>query len=353
LHDDSKEFDRSSVADLRLADMPNTPRITPRPRRVEILAFADAQLLDITGPMQVFASANDLAGKDGRPPYQIRMVAQSSPVVTNSGLALLADPLPAVASVLDTLIVAGGWGVQAACENRILVRWLERRAARARRVVSVCTGAFLLGAAGLLEGRRAVTHWGECQALASRHPGAQVLVDPIFVRDGELWTSAGVTAGIDLALALIEDDLGHSAAMAVARELVVFLKRSGGQAQFSHALQLQRDTQFEALHAWMSLHLTKDLSVTALAERSAMSERTFLRRYRAATGVSPARAVERLRVEAAQRYLLDSKVPVKRIAERCGFGCEETMRQSFQRVLAVAPRDFRARFSSKPDLVVS
>jgi transcriptional regulator GlxA family with amidase domain len=328
--------------------MPNTPSFTPKRRGIEILAFADAQLLDITGPLQVFASANQWARQQGPDPYQIRLVAPASPVVTNSGLAILAEALPRAASAVDTLIVAGGWGVHAACENHALVRWLTRRAARARRVVSVCTGAFLLGAAGLLEGRRAVTHWGECQSLARRYPAAQVLMDPIFVRDGALWTSAGVTAGIDLALALVEDDLGHPAAMAVARELVVFLKRSGGQAQFSHALELQRETRFAALHGWMTAHLTQNLSVRALAARAAMSERTFVRRYRSATGLSPARAVERLRVEAAQRLLLDSSLPVKRIAERCGFGCEETMRQSFQRVLSVAPREFRARFSSKP-----
>jgi transcriptional regulator GlxA family with amidase domain len=327
--------------------MPNTPSFTPTRRIIEILAFADAQLLDITGPLQVFASANTAAKDNTAPPYLIRVVAQHSPVQTNSGLGLLAEALPAAASPLDTLVVAGGWGVHAACKDRELVRWLTRRAARARRVVSVCTGAFLLGAAGLLDGRRAVTHWGECQALASRYPSAHVLVDPIFVRDGALWTSAGVTAGIDLALALVEDDLGHAAAMAVARELVVFLKRSGGQAQFSQALELQGDTRFEALHAWVSAHLMHDLSVRELAAKVAMSERTFVRRYRSATGASPARAVERLRVEAAQRYLLDSHLPLKRIAEQCGFGCEETMRQSFQRLLSVAPREFRARFSSR------
>lgn len=331
--------------------MPNTPSFTPTAKIIEILAFPDAQLLDITGPLQVFASANNEARGRAPFPYQIRVVAQHSPVWTNSGLAILAHPLPPAATPIDTLIVAGGWGVHAASEKGTLVRWLKRRAARARRVVSVCTGAFLLGAAGLLDGRRAVTHWGECQTLANRYPRAHVLVDPIFVRDGALWTSAGVTAGIDLALALVEDDLGHPAAMAVARELVVFLKRAGGQAQFSHALELQRDTQFEALHAWMAAHLKRDLSVRVLAAKAAMSERTFVRRYRSATGVSPARAVERFRVEAAQRYLLDSHLPVKRIAARCGFGCEETMRQSFQRLLTVAPREFRARFSSQPAAV--
>ena len=340
--------DEATVPPLRLADMTSIPRITPSTLLIEIVAFANAQVLDIAGPLQVFASANTWAQQSSKPPpYRIRVVAEQSPVVSNSGLSILTEALPRAASALDTLIVAGGWGVHEACENRALVRWLKCRAGSARRVVSVCTGAFLLGASGLLDGRRVVTHWAECESLASRYPKAQVLVDPIFVRDDALWTSAGVTAGIDLALALVEDDLGHAAAMAVARDLVVFLKRPGGQAQFSHALELQGDGEFEALHLWMSTRLSRDLSVSVLASKSAMSERTFVRRYRSATGVSPARAVERMRIEAAQRCLLDSNLPIKRIAERCGFGSEESMRQSFQRLLTVAPREFRARFASK------
>jgi transcriptional regulator GlxA family with amidase domain len=329
--------------------MPNSPSFTPAQRIIEILAFPDAQLLDIAGPLQVFASANNWALGQKKPlPYQIRVVARRSPVSTNSGLRLLAEPLPRAGGSLDTLIVAGGRGVHAVCGDLSLLRWLRRRAARARRVVSVCTGAFLLGAAGLLEDRRAVTHWSECEELRRRHPSTRVVVDPIFVRDGAVWTSAGVTAGIDLALALVEDDLGHPAAMAVARGLVVFLKRPGGQAQFSGVLELQGgDAQFEQLHGWISAHLAGDLSVHALAAKAAMSERTFARRYRSATGVSPARAVERLRVEAAQRFLLGSRLPIKRIAQRCGFGCEETMRQSFRRLLTVAPSEFRERFSSR------
>jgi len=333
---------------LQLADMSITPRFTPVERAIEILAFPNAQLLDVTGSLQVFASANDWAKEEGKPlPYRIRLVAQHSPLLTNSGLAIVAQPLAKAGQPLDTLVVSGGWGVHAACQESTLVSWLKRRAASARRVVSVCTGAFLLGAAGLLEGRRVVTHWSECELLSRRYPSARVVVDPIFVRDGALWTSAGVTAGIDLALALIEEDLGHGAAMAVARALVVFLKRPGGQAQFSRALELQHgDTEFARLHGWMSGHLAGDLSVRALATKMAMSERTFVRRYRSATGLSPARAVERLRIEAAQRFLLDSNMPIKRIAQRSGFGCEESMRQSFQRLFAVAPSEFRSRFSA-------
>ena len=170
--------------------------------------------------------------------------------------------------------------------------------------------------------------------------------DPIYLRDGSLWTSAGVTAGIDLSLALVEEDVGHDIAMAVARDLVVFLRRPGGQAQFSQVLALQAaDDTFARLHAWLAEHLAEDLSVPMLAARVRMSERTFVRRYRAATGRTPGRAVERLRVEAAQRLLLSSGLPIKRVAQRCGFGSEETMRQSFKRQLAIAPRDFRLRFA--------
>jgi transcriptional regulator GlxA family with amidase domain len=336
------------MASVQLADMPNTPIFTPTGRAIEILAFPNVQLLDVTGSLQVFASANDWAKQTNkRVPYRIKVVAQNSPLLTNSGLAILAEPLSGTSQALDTLVVAGGWGVHAACQEAALVNWLKRRAAFARRLVSVCTGAFLLGAAGLLKGRRVVTHWSECELLSRKFPATRVVIDPIFVRDGAVWTSAGVTAGIDLALALVEEDLGHAVAMTVARALVVFLKRPGGQAQFSRSLELQHSaTEFDRLLGWMSENLASDLSVRVLANKAAMSERTFVRRYRSATGVTPARAVERLRVEAAQRFLLGSGLPIKRIARRCGFGSEETMRQSFQRLLAVAPSEFRSRFSA-------
>jgi transcriptional regulator GlxA family with amidase domain len=212
---------------------------------------------------------------------------------------------------------------------------------------SVCTGAFVLGAAGLLDGHRVATHWQSCEALQRRFPRATVEPDPIFVRDGKLWTSAGVTAGIDLALAMVQEDLGHTAAMAVARDLVVFLKRPGSQAQFSTALATQHQgNEFEALHAWMAAHLSGDLSVAALAERAGMNERSFIRRFRASTGSTPARAVERLRIEAARQLLATTHWPIKRVAQRCGFGSEETLRRSLLRQSNTTPRDYRARFSA-------
>ena len=312
-----------------------------------MLAFPRVQLLDVTGPLQVFATANDLVTEaGGEAPYATRVVAAGGgAVAASAGLEISAAPLPPPGHPLDTLIVAGGKGVHAAAQDATLVRWVGRRARQARRTASVCTGAMLLAATGLLDGRRATTHWSFCDELAQRHPAVRVESDPIFVRDGEYWTSAGVTAGIDLALALIEEDLGSQLALAVARYLVVFLKRPGGQAQFSEALSLQAgDDRFGALHRWMGSNLSRDLSLPLLAERAGMSERSFSRHYLEATGQTPARAVERLRVEAARRLLSASGLPVKRIAGRCGFGSEETMRRSFLRVLAATPQDYRARF---------
>jgi transcriptional regulator GlxA family with amidase domain len=322
-----------------------------------MLAFPSVQLLDVTGPLQVFASANDLVSEaGGMPPYTLRVVARTGAqggqagtanVTASAGLELAADPLPPIDEPLDTLIVAGGQGVEAAAADPVLVDWVRQRARHARRIASVCTGAFLLAASGVLDGRRAATHWSVCAALARRFPAVRVEADPIFVRDGPVWTSAGVTAGIDLALALVERDLGRTVALAVARYLVVFLKRPGGQAQFSAALSLQAaEDKFGALHDWISLHLADDISLPVLAGQAGMSERSFSRHYVEATGLTPARAVERLRVEAARRLLSESRLPVKRISRRCGFGSEETMRRSFLRLLATTPQDYRLRFSS-------
>jgi transcriptional regulator GlxA family with amidase domain len=330
--------------------MTKPPRFTPdAPRVIEVLAFPSVQLLDVTGPLQVFASANDLVAEaGGAPPYAIRVVAKGGQgVAASAGLRLAAEPLPPSGAVVDTLMVAGGQGVEAAAADPALVDWLRDRAGQARRVASVCTGAFLLAASGVLDGRRAVTHWSFCAELARRFPAIRVEADPIFVRDGPVWTSAGVTAGIDLALALVEQDLGRTVALAVARYLVVFLKRPGGQAQFSAALSLQAaEDEFGALHDWINGHLADDLSLPVLASRAGMSERSFSRHYAGATGLTPARAVERLRVEAARRLLSESRLPVKRISRQCGFGSEETMRRSFLRLLAVTPQDYRARFGS-------
>ena len=224
---------------------------------------------------------------------------------------------------------------------------VRARARRARRTASVCTGAFLLAACGLLDGRRAATHWSFCAELGRRYPQVRVESDPIFLRDGPVWTSAGVTAGIDLTLALVEQDLGRTVALAVARYLVVFLKRPGGQAQFSAALSQQMsDVRFGELHDWMNRHIAEEITLPDLAQRAGMSERSFSRHYTEATGITPARSLERLRVDAARRLLSESRLPLKRISQRCGFGSEETMRRSFIRVLDTTPQEYRARFST-------
>ena len=317
------------------------------PRRVELLAFPGVQLLDVAGPLQVFASANDLATDAGSArPYTLAVVGEGDPTVsTSAGLGLRVGSLPPPDAELDTLLIPGGRGIPEVEDDPALAAWISARASRARRVVSVCTGAFLLGSAGVLDRRRAVTHWAYCAELARRYPSIDVESDPIFVRDGNVWTSAGVSAGVDLALALVEEDLGRATALAIARYLVVFLKRPGGQAQFSTALALQAPKQpFDPLHAWMADHLSEDLSLATLARRAGMSERSFSRHYVATIGVTPARSVERLRVESARQFLSEGRTSIKRIAVRCGFGSEETMRRSFLRLVGVTPTEYRARF---------
>jgi transcriptional regulator GlxA family with amidase domain len=330
--------------------MRKSPRSQPNAVRVvEVLVYPAVQLLDVTGPVQVFASANDIvADAGGTPPYVLRVVAKGgASVIASAGIELASNPLPRIGAALDTLMIAGGPGIETASADPALLKWVRERAKTARRVASVCTGAFMLAASGVLDGRRAATHWSCCAELARRFPAVRVESDPIFVRDGPVWTSAGVTAGIDLALALVEEDLGRDVALAVARYLVVFLKRPGGQAQFSTMLSLQAaEDKFGALHAWIARHLADEISLPVLAHQAGMSERSFSRRYAEATGLTPVHAVERLRVEEARRLLSESRLPVKRISQHCGFGSEETMRRSFLRLLATTPQDYRARFSS-------
>jgi len=320
------------------------------PRIVHVLAFDNAQVLDVTGPLQVFASTNDLARQRGLPlPYAVSVIAaQAEPVMTSAGLALLAEPLPALDAPCDTLVIAGGWGVYGAAEDPALVEWVREKARHTRRMTSVCTGAFLLAASGMLDGCRVATHWTRCEELARKFPALTVESNPIFIQQGAVWTSAGVTAGIDLCLALVEEDLGSEVALEVARHLVVFLKRPGGQAQFSQVLQAQTadSASFDALHAWISDNLRdSDLSVERLAAQSHMSPRNFARVYKQKTGRTPAKAIELFRMEAARRMLEDSQRSIDQIAGLCGFGDEERMRCTFHRHLAISPRDYRERFS--------
>ncbi len=325
--------------------MPNLPKT------VHVLAFANVQVLDVTGPLQVFASANDLARQQGLPlPYTPTVIAVGGgAVMSSAGLALLAEPLPSEGS--DTLLIAGGWGVYEAAKDPALVAWVKEHGLRSRRVASVCTGAFLLAASGWLDGRRVVTHWTRCEQLAEQHPQLRVEPNPIFINDGPVWTSAGVTAGIDLSLALVEEDLGRAVALEVARHLVVFLKRPGGQSQFSVTLSLQKQgSRFDDLHAWIAENLTRDLGLSSLAAEVGMSERSFVRHYRADTGQTPARAVELIRLETARRLLSDTAVSIKRVAVQCGFGSEETLRRSFLRAMGVTPQAYRERFAVSPQV---
>jgi transcriptional regulator GlxA family with amidase domain len=314
-------------------------------RRIEILSYPNVQILDIAGPLQVFASANDQRHAIGAAPaYDLIVVGKAANVATSSGLSINVQPLTREISAVDTLIVPGGMGVYEACEDEVLLAWIRQRAEVTRRTASVCSGAFLLATTGLLDGKRAVTHWQRCREFKERFPGVRLEPDPIFIRDGDIWTSAGVTAGIDLALAFVEADLGYEAALAVARQLVVFLKRPGGQSQFSTALNLQDSMgRFEQLHVWIMENLHKPLTLADLADQCAMSVRSFSRHYRLSTGSTPAQAIEELRLETARR-LLEQGTQVAATARRCGFGAEETMRRAFQRRFAVSPRTYRERF---------
>ena len=325
----------------------------PKARRIVLVAFPGAQILDVTGPLEVFSNANRQAREHqpGRPdPYRVELAAtRRGPFETSSGVALVAQhALRTLRGPIDTLLIAGGEGTQTALRDEDLIAWIRRAGPRARRLASVCSGAFLLAHAGLLDGRRATTHWRSCDLLARLYPKVRVEVDPIFVRHGRVYTSAGVCAGLDLALALVEEDLGRETALAVAQHLVVFLKRPGGQSQFSAQLRAQlpeRET-LRDLEAWIAEHPEADLSVDSLAARVAMSPRNFARVFARDIGTTPARYVEHARVEAARRRLEESDASIDKIAETCGFGSAETLRRAFQRGLSVSPSDYRDRFRS-------
>jgi transcriptional regulator GlxA family with amidase domain len=330
-------------------------RGTPPTRRIVVLAYPDVQMLDVTGPLEIFAAASRLlARRDGADPgppaYAVEIVApEAGPVRTSSGLELVASrSTRGLRGPIDSLIVAGGEGSRALIRDTRTITWLRRIAPRPRRLASVCTGAFLLAEAGLLDGRRATTHWAYCEQLAERHPAVRVETDPIFVRDGRITTSAGVTAGIDLALALVEEDHGRALAREVARWMVVFVKRPGGQSQFSAQLasRLPESDRLRGVQAWIVEHPEADHAVESLARRAAMSPRHFARVFSAEVGTTPARFVERVRVEAARRELEESDAGVDPIASACGFGSAETMRRAFLRTLHVGPADYRSRFHS-------
>jgi transcriptional regulator GlxA family with amidase domain len=331
-------------------------RSSGQPLRVALFAYPGVQALDLSGPLEMFARATRLLRDEGRahPGYSLAVVGtEAGPLTASSGFRFLPDTtFRALRGPVDTLLVVGGKGIDAVVADQAVLGWIRRMAPRVRRLASVCTGAFLLAEAGLLDGRAVTTHWSRAQELARRYPRLRVEEDRIWVRDGGLYTSAGVTAGMDLALALIEEDLGAEVALAVARAMVMYLRRPGDQSQYSAPLRLQaaETPSVRALVAWAAEHPAGDLSVPALARRVGKSPRHLTRVFRKELGVAPAEAMEQLRLEAARRLLQQSAASLDEVAARCGFGSAEVLRRAFLRSLHVTPSAYRARFSAREAL---
>ncbi|MCJ2050060.1 GlxA family transcriptional regulator [Methylobacterium sp. J-070] len=314
-------------------------------RSVAILALPGVQLLDVAGPLDVFAEANAQSGRDA---YGLALIGtEPGPITTSSGRRLIADLVAPAAEPagFDTLLVAGAPRIHEATIGADLRAWLAGAAARCRRYGSVCSGAFLLGQAGLLDGRRVTTHWAVAEMLAARYPRARVEADAICLFDGPLRTAAGVTAGLDLALALVEEDLGAEIARRVAAHLVMFFKRGGGQMQFSRrgvSAPTGRSALQEA-QRWVAAHPAEDHGVARLAARTGMSPRHFARLFRAETGLTPAAYVETVRIEAVRRLLESDAVALKQVAGACGFRDADTLRRAFQRQVGTTPAEYRRR----------
>lgn len=323
----------------------------PEPLRVVLVAMPTSEGVDVVGALDILFLANAALRSSGGcgAGYAPEVVtARPGPICTWSGLKLVAErPYQDVRGRIDTLIVGAADDPNTLTGDAPLVRWLRRTAPRARRIAALCSGAFLLAEAGLLDGRRATTHWTFCGELARRYPRVTVDPEPIFVSDRNIYTSAGSTASMDLVLALVDEDFGRRVALAVATSLVLFLKRPGGQAQLSTQLsgQLAERQPLRDLQAWIIDHPGDDLSISVLARRAAMSPRNFFRVFTQEIGVTPARFVQRARAEAARRMLEDTHRSTDEIAAGCGFGSAETMRAAFQRVLGMSPQAYRARFT--------
>lgn len=319
----------------------------PKPRTIVILALPGVQLLDVAGPLDVFAEANLQAGHEA---YALLVAAaEPGPIRSSSGARLMPDRIidRSFEDNIDTLLVAGRPNAADVPADGMVIDWLRRRASRTRRFGSVCSGAFLLAAAGLLDGRRVTTHWAVADRLAEKFPAVSVDKDAIYVSDGKLRTAAGVTAGLDLALALVEEDLGRETAMKVASQLVMFFKRPGGQMQFTRkgeAVPAGR-AALQELQRWVAANPGLDHSVASLAERMDTSPRHFARLFRAEVGITPATWVEEARVNAARRLLeLGNEAP-KQVAIHCGFADADTLRRAFARHVGVTPAEYRKRFA--------
>lgn len=309
-----------------------------KPASIGFLIFPGFQLLDAAGPLAAF----EIAARYSHHAYALSVLALRQGAVESSSGATMNAVSIAKSPRLDTLVVAGGYGTRQAAKDAAVLAFVKAAAARTRRIASVCSGTYILAEAGLLDGKRATTHWGRSADFAKRYPHVLLEPDRIFVRDGSVWSSAGITAGIDLALALIADDLGETIARRTAQQLVVYRRRPGGQSQFSALLEMERpDGRFGPLLAWARERLIEPLSVEQLAERAAMSPRNFARRFTEETGLTPARAVERLRVEAARERVEAGQEPIDRIAQSAGFGDQERMRRAFVRAFGQPPQALR------------
>jgi transcriptional regulator GlxA family with amidase domain len=315
-----------------------------------MLAYPGVQILDVTGPLEVFARTARWLQEHGRArrlAYEIDLIAPTTGlVVTSGGLSLNVESSYWQSRPADTLLVGGGLGYANAMQDAAMLDWIRRQAQRVDRIGSICTGAMLLAAAGLLDGKRATTHWAYCSRLAALAPKAQIDPDALYVRTGQLYTSAGVTAGMDMALAMVEEDWGKTVSLAVAQELVMYLRRPGGQSQFSRHLQAEaRDDRFGQLQLWMLEHLDTNLSVEQLAAQANLSVRHFAREFTTHVGITPAAFVMRIRVEEARRLIETGAVQLKGVARRCGFTDEQGLRRAFLRLLGVTPHDYRQRFT--------
>ncbi len=305
---------------------------------IGVLVFPDFQLLDAAGPISVFEIAARYANSDQR----IKVLSVTpGPVRSSSGAELLARSVKPY-SAISTLVVAGGEGVTAAAKCEKTIAFVRAMAKRGVRIASVCSGAYILAEAGLLDGRRATTHWGRTRDFLSAYPQVKLEPDRIFIRDGQIWTSAGISAGIDLALAMVAEDFGDEVAQKTARQLVLYHRRGGGQSQFSSLLELKAPRgRFSALLAWAREHLDAPLTVEDLAERAGMSSRHFTRAFIAETGTTPSKAVERLRIDVARQRVQSSNEAIERVAETTGFRDPERMRRAFIRAFGQPPQSLR------------
>jgi transcriptional regulator GlxA family with amidase domain len=316
-------------------------------RNIGVVIFPEAEVLDITGPHEVFAMALAYQQQQNLPQqYNVFLISKTlKPVAMSSGMKLHPDyrfddcPLP-----LDTLIVPGSESIDKALHDPALLDWIKLQSSKVRRLVSICTGAFFLAKLGLLDGKRATTHWGFCPLLQKMYPKVEVVSNAIYINEGNTYTSAGITAGMDLSLALIEEDVGKEIAMQVARKLVLFYRRPGGQNQFSELLLSQSNSYFNELIDWIMQNLTEDLSIEKLSEQVSMSPRNFTRQFKKELDETPSKFIEKLRLQHARILLEDSASGLKEVAGQCGFKSEEQMRRAFQRELCVTPQEYRTRF---------